>query len=619
MNCLLEFFTMERQKKFINIVQNREECFEKALESYKRLFLTELDFCLKSLDSNINGEINNTYCGYPGCDYTSLCENIYKIVKEIKKNEIERFFDEIKRCYVWWISSNSSVALYKFSMVLNEYGLIRNNELDLKSMENRMFYRGRCSGEFLNKMDMFHVPFNKRYNISNSRFGLTGQPMLYLANSVADVIEELCIDIDDIDENSNLKISSFEFKNTKDRRIFDLRCSMFDYSDGKLLDGEFSKVKFFRNILCYICSFKKRKELDASAFKEEYVIPQMLAQILKQHNYGGICYYSTKAFSKFNDMDTRNAIKNSELNMRYRENLALFTNMRTDKKECPHDEKFFDELEISMPISIRNIEKCFENELISIYSEISRRCLEIYKIGAEDNKEKAQKTKDKAEAIVSFYSKVFAEIKVEEENYNDTKMGWLQIQLLRGTLKRLFAELDTDQEAENEPLTIDKKEMNVCNIYGETLKENVPFDRVHKDGILHKAQILYFINFIDDKWHVYIKNENMGETLYAHEDEIVKVLAEYNLDGIEKKKIGHFIMKDYGSVNDEAYFRNNFEYIEVIVCEGTNIKFETTAIWKEIDKIEIELQENYDRFKPIYQRSLPILLEYIKEKNKELG
>lgn len=47
MNCLIDFLTDSKQKSLINMVQNRDETFEKELDSYQRLFIVELKHCIE--------------------------------------------------------------------------------------------------------------------------------------------------------------------------------------------------------------------------------------------------------------------------------------------------------------------------------------------------------------------------------------------------------------------------------------------------------------------------------------------------------------------------------------------------------------------------------------------
>ena len=146
---------------------------------------------------------------------------------KIKKKEIENFFNTIKECYTLWIDAKTSEALEKFEDLLKTRGLIYKEEakekdvLLVKDIDKQVFFRGRKSDEFLGKRDMFHVPYNKRYNLRNERFSLTGQPILYLGNTIADIVEELDIDLNDKDAQQCLKVSSFEIKDGEKRnKIF---------------------------------------------------------------------------------------------------------------------------------------------------------------------------------------------------------------------------------------------------------------------------------------------------------------------------------------------------------------------------------------------------------------
>ena len=42
------------------------------------------------------------------------------------------------------------------------------------------FFKARVNGDFLERKDMLHIPFNKREIVSNQRFSVTGLPCLYL-------------------------------------------------------------------------------------------------------------------------------------------------------------------------------------------------------------------------------------------------------------------------------------------------------------------------------------------------------------------------------------------------------------------------------------------------------
>lgn len=110
---------------------------------------------------------------------------------------------------------------------------------------------------------------------------------------------------------------------------------------------------FFRNLMALICSFRKRKELTDSSFKEEYVVPQLFTQILKSKNYKGICYYSTKPFEAYSYSTADTNMPRTGKNMLYKENIVFFTDQSNNSQES-YDLALFDCFETSMPASIGN-------------------------------------------------------------------------------------------------------------------------------------------------------------------------------------------------------------------------------------------------------------------------
>ena len=118
---------------------------------------------------------------------------------------------------------------------------------------------------------MFHVPFNKRYNLKNERFSLTGQPLLYLGDSIADVAEELGVDIDDEKTMEKLRVSSFELRESKDKkdkkRIFDLRCYIMQDLKN-VSQPSFNKQHFLEIYYQKYAVFKKEKSLKTMLLKK---------------------------------------------------------------------------------------------------------------------------------------------------------------------------------------------------------------------------------------------------------------------------------------------------------------------------------------------------------------
>lgn len=669
MSCLIDFLTDEKQKSLINMVQNREETFESELESYKKLFMVEMapyvdkEYGNLDRDNKKSKKTENTitkenvlahfdrsdFCQDENCYFADSCSNIYAVLCSIPQNCIEHFFEGIQYCYTCWIDSQTTIALETLDALLKEYGLIydgiydENDELLIKNITERVFFRGRMTSQFLGKMDMFHVPYNKRYNLHNERFSLTGQPILYLGNSIADVMEELDIDIDDNDALQHLKISSFEFLNEEDKiekkkKIFDLRCNI--WQDMKNIKNcTFSEKKFFRNILSVICSFQKRKELEGYAFKEEYVLPQMLAQVLKRNHYDGICYYSTKRFHKYHLDEVSQKVVESEMNMCYRDNVAIFTNViRSDSSQF-YDKKLRDCLEISMPIGICNVKESSEDEFLTIYQSIKEHskgtCIyEGSKLKCDNgrcnqyicNDHFCFAKREKADAIVNFYSSVISKLKIGDRRYIETNPGKIHLQLLIGILNRLLVESEVDtigycKEEEIEadlPIEI----VQCCDIFGKDIETKNSKD-VHTCGELHKGQILFIVQGLQNVSEVQVAMyKKIWDTLfYGHPSSIGEQLQKQGLvPERDKKQIGTFL---YHNVSTTEWpktgfaLKDNFEYVEVFLSEfSDNDNIKDNIEWVSMNELVNRFSKEYKKYSSVYQQALLILIKYFFSKKQ---
>ncbi len=156
MNCLINFLADKTQKSLIDMVQNRDETFECELDSYRRLFKVELNYCLgRTNSSNKNTNINEeNFCHNEFCNYKNSCYNFYHKINGIKE-EIDYFFNGIRICYLYWIDSKTTLALESFDYLMKKYELIDKdfndkkhedkNKLLLKDIENRVFFRARVA------------------------------------------------------------------------------------------------------------------------------------------------------------------------------------------------------------------------------------------------------------------------------------------------------------------------------------------------------------------------------------------------------------------------------------------------------------------------------------------
>lgn len=161
-----------------------------------------------------------------------------------------------------------------------------------------------------------------------------------------------------------------------------------------------------------MCSFQKRQELKQYNFCEEYVLPQILAQIVKNHDYDGIIYYSTKAYEKVD-------AESDELS--YKENIALFTKTATDHV---YDRQLFDKLNISVPIDKSRTEKVFIKDIQDVHSEIGK-TMQQEKIA-------------KADKLVSSFKRIYDKMKIDGVEYAETEFGQLHMYHLFAVLNQIL-------------------------------------------------------------------------------------------------------------------------------------------------------------------------------------
>ena len=175
----------------------------------------------------------------------------------------------------------------------------------IKDIEEAHFYRARiCNENSLSEHNMFHIPFERRTQVRPSRFSIAGLPCLYLSNSIYTCWEEL-----NRPEFSKLFVSRFYIKEPGN---FLKLIPNYEWYRQVLLDLE-EQVKsenyldamrhsirvWLKRSLCmypiYLTCYMNVSNKDAS-FTPEYIMPQLLMQwIVKQEQYDGIKYLSTKA------------------------------------------------------------------------------------------------------------------------------------------------------------------------------------------------------------------------------------------------------------------------------------------------------------------------------------
>jgi hypothetical protein len=234
------------------------------------------------------------------------------------------------------------------------------------------------------KDGMLHIPFDKRHCISNQRYSLPGQPLLYLGLSIVDVVCELQGDPLKID---NYSFSYFWLKQPQSVRILDIGNSLQHFIWNSLrpiidagsqiqvamVRGEMPlsspssplfREKFITFVIAAMCSFRRVTVTNDDKFAPEYVLPQLLAHWARKTGYDGIRYTSTR-------IDGAKWQMSGYLKLnRYRENLALFTRFNTASNDT-HDNQLLQRFEISDPIQLGAVPSVTKSAIDILRREIA--------------------------------------------------------------------------------------------------------------------------------------------------------------------------------------------------------------------------------------------------------
>lgn len=435
MTCIICFLDDQFQERLRNFSHSSSEKFETTIKNYQNSFFNELKFI---------------------CEIDE-CTN-HKNLQPGTKSHVKKYFDNIhKNLGVFAASFN------KLSDVYNEWIMGKNKEAEnilfkyLKEnclldftheVNNSILFRGRWSKNPLNSEDMFHIPFNKRYLIGNQRYSISGQPVLYFGLSPIDVIHELRLDLDNIKNvyfssflHTSGNLNVFDLTNKFPNKFKNIEILINDGMSGTFDIVEKEIVKFMHLfILSQLCSFQRSKVSEISYFSEEYVIPQLLTSVLRENEFDGILFSSTR--TKYNTCYSK---AHFHVNM-HRENLALFTKY-SDKNNV--DTSLREQFSCSKPLEI--------NDLIEInLSDLSQLRKQIGKIiNGPDFVKPFDLNISKlfgAETIVNFKDFVLF-IGSKEILYFDHEVGKLHLQLLYQILMDFRKKTTAFESVKSEDIT----------------------------------------------------------------------------------------------------------------------------------------------------------------------
>lgn len=190
--------------------QNVGGCHVKNLRSYRDT-MTNIALKLKNVKSCTLHSGNKTLNRY----FDDLRSEI-DLVAEIQDN-----INIILSIHENWNAGNIADAtnLLKYYIV--------NQSFDPVDKSNNPFilFRARSDRKRLTADKMLHIPFNERYKVTNQRFSITGQPLLYLGSSILDIFYEMRTTLSTL---RKLQISPIICKDFRKIKLFDLSNPFID-------------------------------------------------------------------------------------------------------------------------------------------------------------------------------------------------------------------------------------------------------------------------------------------------------------------------------------------------------------------------------------------------------
>lgn len=227
------------------------------------------------------------------------------------------------------------------------YGIVEQNETSIKKISDyydkyvfRTYYKARIEKDKVieSKEDIFHIPFESRYLVKNQRYSVSGFPCIYLGATPYTCYEEL-----GRPKEKHMYFTKVEIPKTYKF----ITIGLLPYELKKRLQGNSGNEDIIINYLEMLpiimaCSVKVDESKRGGAFKEEYIIPQLITQwlVTSERSYDGILYFSTatRTYSRYN--------------YRLYQNLVIPVKEIKTSGYCP---KLLKEIKLTKPISAKGI------------------------------------------------------------------------------------------------------------------------------------------------------------------------------------------------------------------------------------------------------------------------
>lgn len=268
-----------------DILSYCDDLYDKYFQLLRKIDVEELDRVNITM-----GEIVKNYSGEsPGFNILQEIETVQSMIREA-------FIQCFKGFPVL-----AYEALEKGLIAKKLHLLLLLPQLHIES--GCLFYRLRPKDryEVTSNRDLFHIPFQKRTLCKSYRYSVAGYPSFYMSTS----IETARIETEVSGEDAEYYACAITQKEGKELHLIDLTLPNRSLS----FIERYSLLVFYPLIVA--CGLKVKEP--AHAFHPEYIIPQLLSQVIRLHQdqtgFDGIIYASTKTSTpSFTNSKQKNVI-----------------------------------------------------------------------------------------------------------------------------------------------------------------------------------------------------------------------------------------------------------------------------------------------------------------------
>ncbi|HHV82796.1 MAG TPA: hypothetical protein GXX43_03925 [Tepidanaerobacter syntrophicus] len=248
---------------------------------------------LKSYYSRYIKEYKNALKRTEDC---ALREECYKLLND-KTTTLEELCSDILKVFDYYDSADMLGLYNHFDEMMEKISalLVTRNIGTVGHETYKNYYRIRAGEEHFNRIDLFHIPLNKREFIKSYRYSIPGYPCLYLSSGVemcwfeCGMPKEFSYAGFFLESSDNNKVNIIDFTIEPVDLVSSVSIHYINHPEKAELIDEFLAKYIILFPLRVACSLEVINR--DVPFIEEYIFPQQLLLWVRSNNiYDGIAY-----------------------------------------------------------------------------------------------------------------------------------------------------------------------------------------------------------------------------------------------------------------------------------------------------------------------------------------